>query len=159
MRKKDKTLKAPGSDFDRNEKFGLSNVPKHFNSVTDDEIDRLKNSVMDEIERTSQFKPGALADVLRSVDGHFESTYSILEGDYGTRLSNLDEVYTRSLTDIRRACDAFALQAVEYNLIFEKYSDANMVINGKKLPKKLMMDDVKIAEIKRIVEDVCERRY
>ena len=158
MSKKIKPLKMLGSNFDRNEKFGLNNVPKHFDSVTDEEVDRLKKSVMDEIEKTSHFKPGSLEDNLRSADGHFESAYNTLEGDYSTRLSNLDDVYTKSITKIRRACDTFELQVAEYNLLFEKFSKANMVINGEELPKKLMIDDSKFEEVKRIVDDICEGR-
>lgn len=157
MSKKVKPLKIAGSNFDRNEKFGLSNVPKHFESVTDEEIARLKTLVMEEVEKTSQFKPGALSDILKSVDGHFESAYSTLEGDYGVRLSNLDNVYARGLTKLRYACDAFILQIAEYNIALEKYSEANEIINGKGLPKNLTIIDDDIAKIKRIAENLDER--
>lgn len=158
MKKKIKPFKVPGSDFDRNERFGLNNVPKHFDSVTDDELNRIKDAVMDEIEKASRFKPGALEDNLKGADGHFESAYNTLEGDYSTRLANLDEVYTKGITGIRRACDAFELQVAEYNLLFEKYSKANIAIEGKELPNKLMIGDEKINQIKQIVDEICERR-
>lgn len=157
MGKKIKPMRVAGSNFDRNEKFGLANVPKHFDSVTDDEIERLKKLVMDEVGEASQFKPGALSDILKSVDGHFDSAYSTLEGDYGTRLANLHEVYTRGMTKLIHACDAFELQAAEYNILLEKYSDASMVIDGKELPKDLSIADEKIAEIKQAVKDLDKR--
>ena len=158
MKKKIKPLKVSGSDFDRNEKFGLNNVPKHFDSITDEELNRIKDEVMNEIEQASRFKPGALEDNLRGADGHFESAYNTLEGDYSTRLANLDEVYTKGITGIRRASDAFELQVAEYNLLFEKYSKANLEIEGKELPSKLMIGDDKLNEIKQIVDEICERR-
>lgn len=158
MKKKIKPLKVSGSDFDRNEKFGLNNIPKHFDSITDEELDRIKNEVMNEIEQASQFKPGALDDNLKGADGHFESAYNTLEGDYGKRLANLDEVYINGIKGIRLASDAFELQVAEYNLLFEKYSKANLAIEGKELPSKLMIGDDKINEIKQIVDEICERR-
>lgn len=154
MSKRNKVLKIRGSNFNRNEQFGLNNVPKHFDSVTDEEIERLKNIVMSEIEDASRFKPGALMETLKSVDGHFESAYSTLEGDYGTRLSNLDEVRTRSLTKLRKACDAFELQAAEHNLLFEKYSEASEKIEGKGLPARLMITDDEIDEITSIAKKI-----
>lgn len=157
MSKKIKPLKAAGSNYNRNEKFGLNNVPKHFESVTDEEIGRIKKAVMDEIEKTSQFKPGALKDTLESIDGHFESAYSTLEGDYGARLANLDEIYTRGLTSLRRACDAFALQVVEYNNSFEEYSEANKKIAGEELPKNLMITNDGISAAKQLIERLDER--
>ncbi len=156
MCRKSKTLKVAGSNFNRNEKFGLNSVPKHFESVTDEEVKRIKTLVMEEIEKTSQFKPGALSDTLKSVDGHFESAYSTLEGDYGTRLSNLDEVYTRSLTKIRRAYDAYILQVAEYNILFEKYLEASRAMDDKELPQNLAVADDSIFELKQIIKELDE---
>ena len=158
MRKKIKPSFAAGSKFNRNEVFGLKNIPKHFESVTDEEISRIKTSVIEEVSEASHFKPGALQDVLKSVDGHFESAYSTLEGDYGTRRSNLNEVYRKSMTDLQRACDTFALQAAEYNILLEKYSEANEIINGKQLPKNLAITDGDIAEIRQLIEKLSEKR-
>ena len=157
MSKEIKLMKIAGSNFDRNERFGLQNVPKHFESVTDDEIERLKNLVLNETQNISQYKPGALLDILKSVDGHFDSAYSTLEGDYGTRLANLNEVYTRGISQLRHACGAFELQVAEYNIAFENYLEATKNLGNRTLPRNLMIDVEAINRIKQSVKDLDGR--
>ena len=156
-KKKHEPLKLSGSDFDRNESFGLSNIPKHFESVTDDEMDRIRENVLNEVEEISQFKPGALKDILQSVDGHYSGAYSTLEGDYGKRMSNLDHVRNKGLTKLRKAIKVYDLQVAAHNALFEEYSDAIKNINGEKLPERLKISDGEINEMQSALKGLDER--
>ena len=153
-KKKHEPLKMSGSNFDRNESFGLGNVPKHFESVTDDEMDRIREVVLNEVEEISQFKPGALKDILQSVDGHYSSAYSTLEGDYGKRISNLDYVRNKGLTKLRKAIKVYDLQAAAHNTLFEEYSAANKVIYGEKLPERLKIENDDLDEMQFAIKEL-----
>ena len=156
-KKKHEPLKMSGSNFDRNERFGLSNAPKHFESITDEEMDRIREAVLSEVEDISQFKPGALKDILQSVDGHYSNAYSTLEGDYGKRISNLDMVRNRGLKNLRKAFKVYELQIVNHNTVFQAYSEANRIINGEELPDRLRIADEDVDEMQATIKKLDER--
>ena len=154
MSKRNKTRKIIRSNFNRNETFTISNVPKHFESVTDESIRDLKARIMTKIEKEMSLDPGALQMGLKSADGRFEEAYSVLEGDYGTRFSNLSSAYTKGISELRNNIKNFERQVAEHNIIFDRYSEANERINGKKLPENLRFSDEEIARLKNALNEL-----
>ena len=154
MSKQNSPRKIIRSSFNRNEQFTISNVPKHFESVTDESIRELKNRIIAKVEHETSLDPGALQTSLKSVDGRFEEAYSILEGDYGTRLSNLNSAYTKGLAKLRENIRNFELQVADHNTAFDHYLEANEKLNGKKLPATLRYSDEDLQKLKQALREL-----
>jgi hypothetical protein len=154
MSKKNSIRKIIRSSFNRNEKFTASNVPKHFESVTDESIRELKARIMSRVEQEMSFDPAALEMALKSADGRFEEAYSVLEGDYGTRFSNLSSAYTDGVTTLRESIKNFQLQAAMHNTAYDKYSAANEKTNNKKLPEYLRYSEEEMSKLKQVLKEL-----
>lgn len=158
MSKKNKAMKHESSNRSQNEKFGLRNIPKNFELVTDDEVKRIRERVLNESENISHNKPGALDSILGGVDGSFESAYSTLEDNYGKVLGNLSDVRKKGFAVLRQTSDDFALQVAEYNNALQDYLEASRNIGVRGLPESLLISDEEIAEIKQSVNELERRR-
>ena len=142
------------SDYDRNEQFDITNIPKHFDSVTNESLARLKRSAMDKVENDTDWKPGALQAALKGVDGQFEEAYSTLEGDYSSRRTKLQAAYTQGISDLRKAFKNYELQVEEHNIAFQNYSDANKAINGSPLSERLRISHDEITKLKEAINNL-----
>lgn len=142
------------SNFNRNESFDISNIPKHFDSVTNESLARLKRSAIEKVENDTALKPSALQAALKSVDGQFEEAYSTLEGDYSARKTKLQAAYTQGISDVRRAFKNFELQVEEHNITFHNYSEANKAINGEPLSDSLLISHDEIKKLKEAIANL-----
>lgn len=142
------------SDYDRNEHFTLNNIPKHFDSVTNESLARLKRSIIEKVENDTSLKPGALQAALKGVDGQFEEAYSTLEGDYSARKTKLQTAYTQGISDVRRAFKNYELQVEEHNIAFRNYSNANKAINGEPLSDRLMISQDEVKKLKEAINNL-----
>lgn len=147
------------SHFNRDEKFTINNIPKGFKSVTDETLKRLRRSAVERVERITDFKPSTLQITLQNnVDAQFGSAYNVLEGDYGTRRSNLEDVYSDGLADLNKAYKIYQLQVSQHNTAFKRYSAANKVINGEELPESLLISDEEMRKLKVAIEQLNRRK-
>lgn len=158
MRKNKKKILIK-SKFNRNEKFSVSNVPKHFESVTDAYLKHIQKKIFDKVGNNMKFTPGALEMALKSVDGEFEDAYSTLEGDYSARLTNLDSAYSGGIAKLRNIFKQYQLQVSEHNQLYARYSDANKAFNGKSLPESLAISDEEIRSIKTAIKELERRNH
>lgn len=142
------------SNYDRNEEFGLSNIPKHFDSVTNESLSKLRHSAIDKVENDTNLKPSALQMALKSVDGQFEEAYSTLEGDYSSRKAKLQDAFIQGVSDLRKAFRNYELQVEEYNIAFQNYSNANKTINGEPLSNTLKFDHDEINRMKEAIKNL-----
>ena len=149
-----KTESEIRSDFDRDEQFDISNIPKHFDSVTNESLARLKRSVIEKVENDTNLKPSALQAALKGIDGQFEEAYSTLEGDYSARKTKLQSAYTQGISDVRRAFKNFELQAEEHNIAFRDYSESNKAINGDYLSDSLAISRDELKKLKDAINNL-----
>ena len=158
MRNKENTEVT--SKFDRNEKFTIENIPKSFESVTDEALKQIRRSAVERVERITGFKPSALQVTLQSnVDAQFGTAYNTLEGDYGTRRANLEKAYSDGFAELDRYYKEYKLQVVNHNIAFRQYSKANKVINGEELPDSLCISDAEMKELDDAIKKLNRRKY
>ena len=136
------------SNFDRNEKFDITNIPKSFESVTQTALKNLRKNAVERVEKLTNFDPAALQVTLQSnVDAQFGAAYNTLEGDYGTRRANLEQAYRDGFTELDKFYKEFLLQVANHNIAFKNYSEANEVINGEPMPENLKISDEEMNEL------------
>lgn len=158
MRNKDSDVIV--SDFDRDEKFTIENIPKDFESVTDASIKQLRKNTVDRVERITNFDPATLEVVLQNdVDAQFGIAYSVLEDDYRTRRSNLKKAYSEGFAELDKDFKEYKLEVVNHNTAFKNYSEDNKIINGEELPDSLKISDEEMEEISSAIKKINRRKY
>ena len=137
------------SAFNSKEKFEIDNIPKHFESVTNASIGRLKASCLKRIEEENngEYSPAALKASLQSINGKFDTTYATLEGDYGTRRANLKAAYSTGVAELEKDFNDFRLELSEHDRLFKRYSDIANKLEGKPLSDDLVFPKKEIEEM------------
>ncbi len=139
------------SKYKDNENFDYMNVPKHFASITNRSIERLRRYCVrvNEIENKDRWVPSALESMLISVLGRFDQAHARLEGDYSSRKSNLNNAYVSGVADVEEQLIRLENSIMEHNLLFEEYKQAYENFTGKSMGADLKFDE---AETKRLRE-------
>lgn len=160
MKKRNRENSEIPSNFDRDEEFTIENIPKSFESVTDEALKQLRQNAVERVERLTSFDPAALQVTLQSnIDAQFGSAYNVLEGDYGTRRANLEKAYQDGFAELDKAYKIYKLQVFNHNTAFKKYSEANKVINGEEVPDTLMVSDEEMKELDNAIKNLNRRKY
>ena len=158
--KRNRSDQEVASKFDRDEEFTIENIPRSFESVTDEALKQLRQNAVERVERLAHFNPAVLQVTLQSnVDAQFGTAYNTLEGDYGTRRANLEKAYQDGFAELDKAYKIYKLQVVNHNTAFKHYSEANKIINGEELPNSLMITDKEMKELDEAINHLNRRKY
>lgn len=156
MRRKNKIAEVE-SGFNRKEAFDINHIPTHFDSVKASSLRKIKRSAIRQVAYDADFDAGALEMELRSIDGLFGFAYKTLEEDFDARSKNLKTAYRDGLKQVRQALKRYEFQAELHNIAFDKYNEANKIINGTELSDSLRVSKSKIEEFKNAINKLAKR--
>ena len=144
------------SKFKRNEQFSLDNIPKHFDSVTDSSIRKVKDYCAASIGRKyhGEYNPQSLKSMLETIFGEFDYVYAELEGDYQTRLSNLQTAHQEGLADVQADIINFRNQVDQHNDLYERYAIATERVTGRRPSKQLAFRDDQLRQFEAQYEEL-----
>lgn len=147
------------SRFKRNETFDYTSVPKHFRSVTDGSIHRVKNYC----NKTTAAKyakagypPAAFEVTLQGISDEFYPLYNQLEGDYNTRRSNLEVAYSDGIAAINLLVAGFTGLLATYKNAYKVFNEASVNATGEELDESLIFDESKFSHIEKEVSKMME---
>lgn len=131
------------SKYKEDENFDYMSAPKHFESVTNRSIERLRHYCvrMNEEENRGKWVPSALESMLVSVLGRFGIAHAKLEGDFSSRRSNLINEYVAGVADVEERLINLENSILEHNLLFEQYREAY-----ERFTEKTMKGDLRYSE-------------
>ena len=126
------------SDFNRDERFDCENIPKHFDSVTDESIKMIQDNCSETIQDKYKDKYNArsLRAMIETIDGKFDLLYSRLEGDYAARIANLERCRTEEMEKVRSEITSFKSLINDYKCALERYSNNVYAFNGTRITEE-----------------------
>lgn len=145
------------SSFNENEDFSYDNTPKHFNSVTERYIKKIRKKCLSAISRkysADNYPASAEKAMLQSIYGEFDSAYRILEGDYSSRYTNLKSAYSTGVADVSFRLMNLEESVANHNIAFSEFKKAMKNISTEDYPdlsyKKEDLEKLKeaVAELK-----------
>lgn len=149
------------SKFKRNEVFDYTSVPKHFRSVTDGSIHRVKNycnKVTTAKYAKEGYPVGTLSVALNGISGEFYPLYVQLQGDYDTRRSNLEMAYGNGIASIDLLVSSFTGLLADYKAKFKAFNEASIEATGEGLDDSLIFDEDKFSHIEKEVKKMLEEQ-
>lgn len=139
------------TDFDPNEQFDYLNPPRHFKSVTDRSIRRLRSRSVK--STLAQYKRGSIPSIairamLEGINGDFNIAYVQVDGDRDARRANLQNAYSDGLADLKVRLMRFKAAVNAHDLLFEKYANALEKATGERPDESLKygLDEVRKLE-------------
>lgn len=144
------------SAFPKREDFTYDNVPKYFNSVTEQSLRNIKNYCSKTIRQkyNGEYAPNTLLAMLQTIDGEFEQAYACLEADYNTRLRNLQLAYQNGLADIEQEITEFRREVSEHDEAFQDYAEIHRELIGRDLDQKLLYSHHRLEELEQQYQEL-----
>ena len=138
------------SKFKDNESFDYRNVPKQFMSVTNKNLEELRNYCLrtNEVQNRNNWEPGALGAMLRGVIGRFNEAQAQLIADYSSRRANLDSAYLAGKAALDEELINFEANAAEHNNLFAQYAEAYEKFMGKPIDSDLSIKKATLAKMR-----------
>ncbi|MBO7720518.1 hypothetical protein J6S35_02700 [Candidatus Saccharibacteria bacterium] len=146
------------SAFNEKEDFSYDSTPKHFNSVTERYIRKIRKKCLSAISRKyakDNYPASAEKAMLQSIYGEFDSAYRILEGDYSSRYTNLKTAYNNGVADVSFRLMNLEESIATHNIAFSEFKKAMSKISSEEYPdlsyKKEELERLKkaVAELKK----------
>ena len=147
------------SKFKRSEKFDYTSVPKHFRSVTDGSIHRVKkycNKTTVAKYAREGYPPATLEVALEGISDEFYPLYNQLEGDYNTRRSNLEVAYNDGVAAVNLLVANFTGLFATYKDAYRAFNEASIEATGQKISEDLRFDEEKLAHIEKEINKMME---
>ena len=149
------------SRFKRNESFDYTSVPKHFHSVTDGSIRRVKkycNKTTAAKYAKAGYPENTLEVTLEGISDEFYPLYNILEGDYNTRKSNLEIAYNDGIAEINLLAADFTKLLTEYKSAYKEFNEASIIATGQEIDEQMAFDEEKFNHIEKEINKMMEEQ-
>ena len=155
-----KNEKLIKSNFNRNEKFTCKNIPKHFDSITEQSIRNVKKYCAQVVRNkyNSEHTARTLRAMIETIDGNFDQLYAQLEGDYAARIGNLSECKLEQINKTKTNLTNFSLTIVNHNNAFENFKENVETFNGNKVDESLKYPNAKLEKFNSRLDKIMEKK-
>lgn len=149
------------SSFDRDEEFSFENVPKHFESINEDSLKKVKNYCAETISRKyhGEYHPQSLQAMLQTINGEFDLAYTELLGDYLARKNNLRGALANGLADIQN--DLMTLQSTinNNNLVYEEFKKCSLELLDHHVSENFRYDESAYTSLQERLNKISSKRF